>query len=289
MNFVKVNNLKHDALDFPKILRQIPSPPKQLFWIGAHPGEFLNKPRVAIVGSRKVSAYGRSVTERLGGELARAGVVIVSGLALGVDSIAHQTALDAGGLTIAVLPTSLDQIYPAIHLNLARQIVDSGGCLVSEYPPGTEAFPSNFVARNRLVSGLADVLLITEAAKNSGTMHTAGFALEQGRTVMAVPGNINSPISEGTNNLIKAGATPVTSVEDIFFALGLNPDAPKQTKIFRGNDNEQKIFDLIGQGIADQEELAEAAGLDGPALSATLTMLEINGYIRAESGNWIIA
>lgn len=286
---MKVNSLKRDDPDFPDILRQIPSPPKELFWIGTHPGEFLGSPRVAIVGSRKVTAYGRVVTQQLTGELARAGVVIVSGLALGVDSIAHQAALDSGGLTVAVLGTSLDQIYPTSHLNLARQIASSGGCLISEYPPGTAAFPSNFIARNRLISGLADVLLITEAAKNSGTMHTAGFALEQGRTVMAVPGNISSPGSEGCNNLIKAGATPVTSADDVFFALGLDPSAPKQTKIFRGSNNEQMIFDLIRGGIADQEELVVAARLDGPALSAALTMLEINGYIRAEGGNWTIA
>lgn len=285
---MKVNSLKHDAPDFPDILRQIPSPPKELFWTGTHPSEFLNKPRAAIVGSRKVSAYGRAVTEQLASELARAGVVIISGLALGVDSIAHQSALNSGGLTIAVLPTSLDQIYPASHLNLAQQIVSAGGCLVSEYPIGAEAYRSNFIARNRLVSGLADVLLITEAAKSSGTIHTAGFALEQGRTVMAIPGNINNPGSEGCNNLIKSGATPVTNVDDIFFSLGLDPSAPKQTKIFRGSDNEQMVFDLIRRGMADPEELAAAAKIGGPDLSAVLTMLEINGYIRAESGNWTL-
>jgi DNA processing protein len=285
---MKVNNLKHDASGFPDILRWIPSPPKELFWLGAHPSSLLSQPRVAIVGSRKVSAYGRAVTERLAGQLARLGVVIVSGLALGVDAIAHQAAIDAGGLTIAVLPTSVDQIYPSSHLNLARQIVDTGGCLISEYPPGTEAFPSNFITRNRLVSGLADVLLITEAAKNSGTMHTAGFALEQGRTVMAVPGNIFGPGSEGCNNLIKTGAAPVTSLEDVLFALGLDLGAQKQTRIFRGSANEQKIFDLIRRGIADQEELAKAAKLDSPSLSAALTILEINGHIRADRGSWSV-
>lgn len=285
---MKVNRLKRDGPNFPNILRQIPSPPKDLFWAGTHPNEFLDKPRVAIVGSRKVSGYGRGVTEQLASELARAKVVIISGLALGVDSIAHQSTLNAGGLTIAVLPTSLDQIYPASHLNLARQIVGTGGCLISEYPMGVEAFRSNFIARNRLISGLADVLLITEAAKNSGTMHTAGFALEQGRTVMAVPGNINSPGSEGCNNLIKAGATPVTGVDDILFALGIDPGAPKQIKIFRGAVDEQKIFDLIRQGIANPEELAIAAKLSSPDLNAALTMLEINGYIRAEGGNWTL-
>jgi DNA processing protein len=283
-----IHVLKRDDADFPIILRQIPSPPKQLFWLGVHPNTLISQPRVAIVGSRKVSAYGRTVTERLAGELARLGVVIVSGLALGVDAVAHQATLDAGGLTMAVLPTNLDSIYPASHFNLARQIIASGGGLISEYPPGTEAFPSNFIARNRLVSGLADVLLITEAAKNSGTMHTAGFALEQGRTVMAVPGNINSPGSEGCNNLIKAGATPVTATEDVLFVLGLRSGAGEQTSIFRGTDNEQKIFDLIRRGVADQEEIAVAARLEGPALSAALTMLEINGYIRAERGSWTL-
>jgi len=286
---MKVNSLKHDDPDFPDLLRRIPSPPQELFWTGTHPSEFLDKPRVAIVGSRKVTGYGKQVTQQMAGELARAGIVIISGLALGVDAIAHQAVIDAGGLTIAVLPTSLDQIYPPSHLNLARQIVDTGGCLLSEYRAGSAVYKTNFTARNRIVSGLSNVLLITEAAKNSGTMHTAGFALEQGRTVMAVPGNINSPGSEGCNNLIKTGAVPVTDTSDVFFALGLDPSAPKQTKIFRGADNEQKIFDLIRRGIFDQEELAQAARLDGPALSAALTMLEINGYIRAEGGNWTLA
>lgn len=286
---MKVNSLKHDAPDFPDILRHIPSPPKELFWAGAHPNSLLNRPRVAVVGSRKVTSYGRQVTQQISQELARVGAVIISGLALGVDAVAHQAAIDAGGLTIAVLPTSLDSIYPASHLNLARQIIASGGCLISEYRSGAPVYKTNFTARNRIVSGLADVLLITEAAKNSGTMHTAGFALEQGRTVMAVPGNILVTSSEGCNNLIKNGAAPVTGAGDVFFALGLDLSAQRQTKVFRGAGNEQKIFDLIRRGIADQEELAEIARLDGPALSASLTTLEINGYIRAEGGSWRLA
>lgn len=284
---MRVNSLKRNHPDYPEILANIPSPPKEFFWIGAHPGELLSHPRVAIVGSRKVSAYGRAVTERLASELARAGVVIVSGLALGVDAIAHSATLSAGGTTMAILPTALDQIYPAMHLNLAKQIVEQGGCLISEYPAGSQIFRINFIARNRLVSGLADVLLITEAAKDSGTMHTAGFALEQGRTVMAVPGNINSPTSEGCNNLIKTGATPATTVEDVFLALDFKPKQAK-TKVFRGGPVEQRLYELIGQGIADMDELAAAAKLDGSAVSSSLTMLEINGYIRAEAGSWTI-
>ncbi|MBI2592182.1 DNA-protecting protein DprA [Candidatus Saccharibacteria bacterium] len=282
---MKVKNLKRNDPNFPKILSQIPSPPEQIFWLGTDPAELLRQPRVAIVGSRKVSPYGRAVTTQLTNELSRVGVVIVSGLALGVDSIAHQVALDAGGSTIAVLPTSLDVIYPSSHLNLARQIASGGGCILSEYPPGSEVFKINFIARNRLVSGLSDALLITEAAKNSGTMHTAGFALEQGKTVMAVPGNISSPGSEGCNNLIKRGATPVTSVEDIFFALNLRLKERK-IRVFSGSPEEQFIFELIGKGICDHDSLGKASKLDGATLSSTLTMLEINGYIRANAGNW---
>lgn len=282
---MRVNSLKRDDPSFPQILGNIPAPPRELFWLGAHPNDFTAKPRVAIVGSRKVTPYGRLTTQHLTADLSRASVVIISGLAIGVDSIAHQAAIDAGGLTIAILPTGLDQIYPPSHLNLAKRIVDTGGCLLSEYPSGTEAFPSNFIARNRLVSGLADILLITEAARNSGTMHTAGFALEQGKTVMAVPGNINSPLSEGCNNLIKKGAAPVTSANDVLEALNIKP-LDSKGRVFRGTPNEQHVYDLLKQGAADIDELAVASNLEGPLLSSTLTMLEINGYIRAEAGSW---
>lgn len=283
---MRVNSLKHDQPDFPQCLRHIPSPPSQLFWLGAHPKSFMDKPRLAVVGSRQATSYGAQVTQRLVGAIAKAGVVVVSGLALGVDAIAHSACLKAGGLTMAVLPSGLDQIYPASHLALAKQIVESGGCLISEHPPGAQIYRSNFVARNRLISGLADVLLITEAAKSSGSMHSASFALEQGRTVMAVPGNINSLGSEGCNSLIKNGATPVMGVEDIFAELGIDSNAPKQGKVFGSGANEQKIFDLIRSGISDQQQLAAAARLNGPQLGAALRTLEINGYIRARSGSW---
>src|SRR5207244_4380589 len=136
---------------------------------------------------------------------------------LGVDAVAHQAALDAGGLTIAVLPSPLEEIYPVSHRRLAMQILEKGGALISEFPEGTPAFRGNFIARNRLVSGLSDALLITEAAEKSGSLHTARFALEQGREVLAVPGNITSITSAGTNNLLKAGAAPVTSYEDVMY------------------------------------------------------------------------
>src|SRR5258708_2948914 len=155
---MKVNSLKRDAPDFPEVLRQITVPPKELFWLGAHPNSLIKAPRVAIVGSRRMSTYGRVVTQPLTTQLAtQGGMIIISGLALGVDAAAHRAALEVGGLTVAVLPTSLDNIYPASHQNLAKQIIDSGGCLISEYSTDTPVYKTNFTARNRIVSGLSDV------------------------------------------------------------------------------------------------------------------------------------
>jgi DNA processing protein len=284
-----VNILKLNHPGFPECLSVISSPPSQIYWAGNNPEQWLLKPKVAIVGSRKATAYGRGVTAKLTQELVQAGVVIISGLAYGIDVAAHQAALAANGVTVAVLPTGLDQIYPAAHANIGRQIL-LHGTLITEYQQASPGFKANFIARNRLVSGLADVLLITEAAVNSGSLHTARFALEQGKTVMAVPGNINSPTSEGCNNLIKSGAVPVTSVEDIFFALKINPQAAKSKRAFSGSKHEQLVFEFIREGISAQEDIATAARLDGPALASALTMLELSGYIRpAGSGNWVLS
>src|SRR5688572_6641342 len=231
------NKITLSTSDVPEKLRNIPNPPKQLFVIGKNVNELLNKPCVTIVGSRKVSAYGRAVTMGLAGELAKSGIVIISGLALGVDSLAHKAALDVGGLTVAVLPSGVDKIYPAAHFGLAKQILQQGGALVSEYPDGTPPLKHQFIERNRIASGLGDALLITEAAEKSGTLHTANFALEQGRPVLAVPGNITSPTSAGTNNLIKAGATPVTGVQDVLLALGLEPTEKSREAPSSSNPN----------------------------------------------------
>jgi DNA processing protein len=284
-----VNILKLTDPGFPEGLSVINSPPAQIYWAGADPKEWLSKPKVAIVGSRKATAYGRNITTKLSQELAAAGVVIISGLAYGIDVVAHQAALAANGVTVAVLPTGLDQIYPAAHAHIGHQILLHGS-LITEYKQASPGFKANFIARNRLVSGLADVLLITEAAVNSGSLHTARFALEQGKTVMAVPGNINSPTSEGCNNLIKSGAIPVTEVDDIFFALKLSPKTAKAKRSFSGSKAEQLVFEFIKEGLSAQEDIATAARLDGPALASALTMLELSGYIRpAGGGNWVLS
>jgi len=279
---LNVNKLTLEVMPGP--LAQIASPPKQLFIAGADLAEIMTRPRVAIVGSRKVSPYGREVTLRLARELAERGIVIISGLALGVDGLAHQAALEAGGTTVAVLPSPLEDIYPSSHRQLAKQIIDHGGALVSEYDDSYAYNRTVFIARNRLISGLAQAVLITEAAELSGSLHTARFALEQGRDVLAVPGSIYSETSRGTNNLIKMGATPVTSYLDVLHALKLE-DTTAAQKVHGANEAEQTILDLILSGTRDGEELLQASQLDVAECNQTLTMLEITGKIRSLGAN----
>lgn len=290
---MKISSLTPYNSAYPRLLATIATPPAELFYLSqTPPEEFWQRPKVAIVGSRKVSAYGRSVTHKLAFELARAGVVIISGLALGVDAIAHRAALEAGGLTIAVLPSSIEKIYPASHHNLARQIVQQHGALITEYTAGSiMAFKSNFIARNRIVSGLSDGLLITEAAEKSGTLHTARFALEQGREVLVVPGNITSPTSAGTNNLIKSGASVVTSADDVLFALGVSQSLERTSGTIQGaNEQEQAILDALISGITDADELLIKSHLDAITFGQSLTMLEICGKIRPLGNNqWAIS
>jgi DNA processing protein len=263
----------------PGILRRIATPPQDLYIMGPL-DELLKRPRLSVVGTRKPSPYGKQVTQTLVQELANQGIVIISGLAFGVDALAHQACLEAGGQTIAVLPGSLDTIYPTAHHRLAKRILEQGGALVSEYPAGSIAYKLNFVSRNRLVSGLGDGVLIIEAADKSGTIHTASFALDQGKTVMAVPGNITSPLSVGTNRLLKVGATPVTSSNDVREALGLGQLNFDMSLIQAANNEEAVLLDLLRQGISDGSQLQSVSSLPPPLFNQTLTMLEITGKIR---------
>lgn len=282
---MNVKNLTIHDNAYPSRLRDIPSPPKELFYIGADPSSWLDRPRVAVVGSRGVTPYGQSVTSKLAGELAEHGVVIVSGLALGVDGIAHTACLDAGGTTVAVLAGGLDKIYPASHTQLAKRLLEQGGTILSEYEAGTPGFKQNFIARNRIVAGLSDALLITEATEKSGTLHTARFALEQGRDVLVVPGNITSPNSVGTNRLIKSGAVPVTCVDDILYTLGA-AHLPAEPVRRRGDTaEEQTLLDLLYGGTSDGHELLLASQLPPVEFNQVLTMLEISGKIRPLGNN----
>lgn len=283
---MEINKLAVDKM--PDRLSQLAQPPKQLFTAGEL-APLLTSKCVAIVGSRKVSRYGRETTEKFASELARAGVVIISGLALGVDSIAHKACLEAGGKTIAVLPTPLEKIYPAAHRELAKQIVEQGGVLISEYRPDDFVGRMNFVARNRIVAALADAVLITEAALKSGSLHTARYALELGREVLAVPGNITSITSEGTNNLLRRGALPATETADVLFALGLELNKTKAKKATSDDPGEQAILNLLFSGTNDGNELLESSGLETSEFNQALTMLELNGQIRSLGANqWAI-
>lgn len=284
-----VNTLKLGSPVYPLVFKNMSMPPNEIYWQGVEPSKWLDKPKVAIVGSRKMTAYGQSVTRRLATDLAEAGVVIISGLAFGIDVTAHKAALDAHGTTVAVLASSLDNITPRSNYYVASQIVQTG-TLISERPLMSSVHRGLFVVRNRIISALADIVLIPEAGLKSGSLHTARFAMEQGKTVMAVPGNITSPSSEGSNNLIKSGAIPVTEVGDIFFALKLNPAKLAAAKNFSGTSQEKIVYELIRSGVSDQEELAYKAEAAAPNISSVLTMLEISGYIRpAGNGHWVIS
>lgn len=283
---MKILHLKPSDPLFPQTLYNISDPPKQLYYLGDLTTA-LTGPTLAVVGSRKVTPYGRAVTDKLVREAAKQGITIISGLALGVDALAHQAALTEHAKTVAVMPCGLDKIYPTSHHQLATTILQAGGALISEYPEGTEPFPANFVARNRIVSGLADAVLITEAATKSGTLHTANFALEQGKTVMAVPGNITSELSAGTNNLIKSGAVPVTEIRDILSAMNLEKITSSVIKPMGETAEETTILELLFSGVSDGSELLHKAELAPHVFNQSLTMLEIQGKIKPlGAGHW---
>lgn len=270
----------------PDRLQSIPQAPKALFFIGSLAG--LAQPKVAIVGSRKVTPYGRQVTTTLVTELIKHGVAIVSGLALGVDSIAHQTTVEQGGRAIAILPTDVEHIYPARHNQLAMNILKQGGLIISEHENQTDVYKPNFVTRNRLISGLADVTIIIEAAAGSGSLHTARFAKKQNRKIRAVPGPITSPQSTGTNDLIKNGVPPLTSAQDILEVLGLASDHSTTHRPRINNKEQRIIYNLIRDGVHDVHELQRQAHISPALFQKALTMLELAGYIVPTNNDWYL-
>lgn len=269
---------------YPPLLLTLHKPPKDIYIESENWATLRQKPMLAVVGSRKVSTYGREVINSIVRVAASRGIVIVSGLALGTDALAHQTALEVGGLTIAVLPSGLQQIYPSSHTQLAKQIVQQGGALLSEYPPHSKiAFKGNFIARNRIISGIASAVLIPEASEKSGSLHTANFALEQGKEVFAVPGPITSTLSTGTNNLIKTGAHMVTSAEDILEFFNIS-NMPHDTPVQGANRAESIILQLLQDGVHDIDDLQVQTDLPADEFQRTLSMLEITGQIAAVGG-----
>jgi DNA processing protein len=265
---------------FPPLLASIHDPPPGLFLRGGGPRELLAKTSVAVVGARSCSPYGAQVARACARELAAAGMVVVSGLARGIDGEAHRGALEAGGLTVAVLGCGVDRDYPAAHRELAARIRERG-LIVAEYAPGVEPAPWRFPARNRIIAGLARATVVVEARERSGALITADFALEQGREVFSVPGEITSGLSAGTNALLGLGATPYTSSRDVLDALGVEVPAPIAPEL--GIDAE-RVLERLREFPAGADELQRSTGLEAPELAAALTELELAGVAAQEGG-----
>lgn len=280
---MKINTYRPDEQNYLQILTHIAVPPKTLNCSGSLPSTRV--PTVAIVGTRKPTNYGKEVTQQLAYELASRGVVVVSGLALGVDGIAHRAALEAGGTTLAVLGCGLPRIYPSAHRGLAMQILESGGALLSEYATDEEARPHYFLERNRIVSGLADAIIITEAAARSGTLNTAAHALEQGKEIFVVPGNITSPLSAGCNALLKQGATPLISYMDVLERIAPELLEPQASLALGATPLETEILTLLKDGLRDGDELLSKVNVPSHEFATTLTMMELAGTIRSLGAN----
>ena len=266
---------------FPSLLGAIHDPPAQLFLRGSADASLLSLPAIAVVGARACSSYGRSVTRSLARDVAAAGLVVVSGMARGIDGEAHRGALEGGGRTIAVLGCGIDRDYPAAHAELARRITESGGLVVSEYEPGVEPAPWRFPARNRIIAGLCRATLVVEARERSGALITADFALEEGRDVLAVPGEITSSLSAGTNGLIKLGATPVGSADDVLEVYDLVTAARVSAPLGRAA---QALLAYVSGTALTGDELGRAAALDPAESAAALLELELAGRVTLEDG-----
>ena len=286
-----VKSLTLQGMDIPEQLRSLFDAPTKLFYRGNPLPELLQHPLVAIVGSRKVDSYGTHVTKMLAVDLAQKGIVIVSGLALGVDAIAHSSAMQAGGASIGVLASGIEDPTPHTNSRIAINLLDKGG-LLSEHPGDYAPHPHDFLIRNRLVSGLCSGVIITQAAVRSGSLNTASHALEQGKVVMAVPGPITNPLCEGPNNLLKMGATPVTCAEDVLKALGIytEPSKEKDYDLLAENEAELTIITLIKEGVNDGELLAQRSGVSVQEFNVHMTMLEMRGVISPLGANhWTLS
>ena len=279
--------LTWDDPEYPPLLRQLPEAPPVLY-VKGQLTEADREWTVAIVGTRKASAYGRQVAETLASELARNGITVVSGLALGIDAVAHEYALRAGGRTLGVLACGIDQVYPPSHVKLASRILEQGA-LLTETPVGSPPEGGNFPARNRIISGLSLGTIVVEAGETSGALITADRALEQGREVFAVPGNIFAQSSRGTNRLLKEGATLITSVEDVLEALNLKLVA-QHTEVraaVRGvpeDATEAKLFGLLSADPIHIDQIVRESGLPVSQVSSTLALMELKGMVRQVAG-----
>jgi DNA processing protein len=268
---------------YPRRLKEIDQPPPVLYSLGDLVPE--DEWAVAVVGTRRVTSYGRQVAEELGAALARSGVTVVSGMARGVDALAHQAALDAGGRTLAVLGSGVDRIYPPEHRRLAEQISNQGAIL-SDYAPGTAPDAANFPPRNRIISGLSIAVVVVEAGGKSGALITASFAADQGREVFAVPGNIKAPQSEGTNRLIQQGARPLLDVNEVLESLNLSSITEQSAAraVLPADATESHLIDILGMEPLHVDDIRERTGLPIDQVSAALALMELKGMVRHLGG-----
>ena len=296
--YSKINQISPLENNFTRVLDAIAVKPKMLYFRGKMPENMMDddltkRPKsVAIVGTRHCTKYGEEIAYKMAFELAKRGVVVISGLAYGIDSIAHQAALDAGGVTVAVLGTPIDRIYPRAHEGLAREIVEKGGMILSEYAAGEKVYPkTSFLARNRLIAGLADAVVIVEAAERSGSLNTAMHALDQGKELFVVPGDITHPMSAGCNKLLKQGANPYTDIDDLldFFFPKRQKAGLKQMVIFGDTPEELSLMKLMHDGIKNGEEMIKKTEMPVAIFNQTITMLEIKGLVRSLGANqWML-
>jgi len=283
---MQIRNLLPESGDWPAGLAHASPPPKKLFLRGTLPAVS----GVAVVGTRRISPYGRACAEMLTREIVRLGMPVVSGLALGIDGAAHETAVREGGKTVAVIGSGIDDrsIYPRAHAGLAMRILETGGAVMSEYPNGTPSLQHHFPERNRLIAALSRAVLVIEAPHKSGAMITAKLALDMGREVWAVPGAITQENSEGPNELIRNGATPITGPDDIATALGFEVrNGGRQACLFPMEDlppPERAVAEKLSAGIDTADALARALRLSVIAVSSHLTSLELKGLVRTVGG-----
>ena len=271
-----------DSVEYPARLREIPDPPGQLYCTGNI--ELLNERSIAVVGARKNTVYGKNVALMIGRRLAESGLVVTSGLALGIDGYSHEGALEADGRVIGVLGSGIDHMTPQRNRSLMMKGLDNGGLVVSEYPPEEKSTRWSFPARNRIISGLSEALVVVEAGLNSGSLITAKYAVDQGRTVYAVPGNINSPTSIGCNLLIRDGAVPLIRIDDMIRDIGTAPG--KTTVVNKDLDSdEQKIFEVVREmSGATMEEIIRGTGFSPGLANSLVTVMEIKGVVESYAG-----
>lgn len=268
-----IDILTIDSPEYPEVLRHIPDPPPVLYLRGKLPrGTF-----IAVVGTRTPTSYGKVVTEKISEVIAVNGGVVVSGMAYGIDAIAHSASLKCGGETVAVLGSGVDVIYPSEHTSLYWKIVECGA-VISEYPPGELPNQGYFPKRNRIISGLSKAVIVVEAGERSGAIITARCALEQGRDVYAVPGPITSSKSAGTNSLIKEGANPITKVEDVLEIMGYT--LPSSEKYMDVSEDERRVLELLNDNEMPIDDIIERSGFEIKEVYSILTSLEIKGFVR---------